>query len=355
MPKPFITVIVVLILACHDNPKNSPEDNIKQPQTQAIKVDVAKVLDTVFYKQIIANGIIEARYRSDMRFRTAEILDNIFVENGDKVKKGQKLAQLNQDNVRNNLLQAQVNLATAENKILEMKANFGVSKKPDSLIRPAVLSNMKIRSGLREAKARLEQAQIALNQTILRADFKGVVANIITKTGNYITPSERFCTLISQDNLDIIFNVMESEVAYVEKGMEVQIHPFANTSKTYTADIIEVNPFVDENGLIRIKAHVQNPDNSLFDGMNVKVFINQAVPDVLVIPKSALVLRSNREVVFTVQDSLSKWNYVEVADQNTSYYAISKGLNKNDTIIISNNINLSHDANISPTYIKAKN
>ena len=354
MPKPFITLIIVLIFACQDKPKDTLEDNIKQPQTSAIQVDVTQVLDTTFYKQIIANGFIEARYRSDFRFRTAEILDKIFVQNGDVVAKGQKLAQLNQDNVRNNLLQAQVNLATAENKMLEMKAQFGVSKKPDSLIRPEVLANMKIRSGLREAKARLQQAQIALNQTILKADFDGVVANIITKTGNYISPSERFCTLISQNNLDVIFNVMESEVAYLSKGMSIELKPFAEQQKSYQAKVIEINPFVDENGLIRIKAHVQNPDKALFDGMNVKVFINQAVPDVLIIPKSALVLRSNREVVFTVQNNLSKWNYVKVADQNTSYYAISEGLGKNDTIIISNNMNLSHDANVSPTFITAK-
>ncbi|RRO26125.1 efflux RND transporter periplasmic adaptor subunit [Flavobacteriaceae bacterium 14752] len=357
MQKTLFFLLACLAFACQNqNDKNSKNNTITKPvKSSAIQVNVTQAKDTTFYKQIIANGRVEARYRSDLRFRTAEVLDQIFVQNGDRVKKGQKLAQLNQDNVKNNLLQAQVNLATAENKMLEMKAEFQVSKKPDSLIRPEVLSNIQIRSGLREANARLKQAQIALQQTILKAEFDGVVANLITKEGNYISPSEVFCTLISQDNLDVIFNLMEDELSYVSKGMSVDIQPFSNSTKTYTAEVIEVNPFVDENGLVRIKAHIQNPDRDLFDGMNVKVFIKQPIEDVLVVPKSALVLRSNREVIFTLKDSLSKWNYVKVKDQNTSHYAISEGLNSNDTIIISNNINLSHDATVDATFIKAKN
>lgn len=357
MPKTLLLLLACLAFACQNQNDKSSEDNtgLQSSQSTAIQVDVAKVQDTTFYKQIIANGIVEARYRSDIRFRTAEILDKIYVQNGDVVQKGQILAQLNQDNVKNNLLQAQVNLATAENQALEMKANYGVSKKPDSLIRPEVLSNITIRSGLPEAKARLKQAQIAVNQSVLKAEFNGVVANLITKEGNYISPSEVFCTVISQDNLDVIFNLMENELSYVSKGMSVDIQAFSNSNKTYTAEVIEVNPFVDENGLVRIKAHVQNPDGDLFDGMNVKVFIKQPIEDVLVVPKSALVSRSNREVIFTLKDSLSKWNYVEVKDQNSSHYAISEGLKPKDTIIISNNMNLSHDANVDATFIKAKN
>jgi len=357
MPRLLLLLLVSLAIACQkQNDKNSKNNTTtKSDKSSAIQVNVTQAKDTTFYKQIIANGRVEARYRSDIRFRTAEVLDQIFVQNGDRVKKRQKLAQLNQENVKNNLLQAQVNLATAENKALEMKAEFQVSKKPDSLIRPAVLSNIQIRSGLREAKARLKQAQIALQQTILKAGFDGVVANLITKEGNYISPSEVFCTVISQDNLDVIFNLMENELSYVSKGMSVDIQPFSNSNKNYRAKVKEVNPFVDENGLVRIKAHVQNPDRDLFDGMNVKVFIKQPIEDVLVVPKSALVLRSNREVIFTLEDSLAKWNYVEVKDQNTSHYAISKGLDPSDTIIISNNMNLSHDANVDAMFIKAKN
>jgi hypothetical protein len=86
--------------------------------------------------------------------------------------------------------------------------------------------------------------------------------------------------------------------------------------------------------------------------MNVKVSVQRKLDSVVKIPKTALVKRSNRDVVFTVQDSLAKWNYVDIKAENSNFYAIKKGLSIKDTIIISNNMNLAHDARVNPTLIK---
>lgn len=355
MQKILVLLLICFLSACQNQQERDQNKKNTPVKISAIQVNTARVKDTAFYKVIIANGIIEAKHRSEMRFRQAEVLDKIYVQNGDQVKKGQKLAQLNLSFVKNNLLQDEVNLATAENKMLEMKAQFGVSNKHDSLIRPEVLANIKIRSGLREAQTRLQQTQLAYEQSILKADFDGVVANIHTKEGNYMTSSEVFCTLISQNNLNVVFNLIENELNHVEKEMLIEVKPFSQKDKTYTGKITEINPFVDKNGLVRVKAHINKPDQKLYDGMNLKVFIKKPLEDVLVIPKSAVVLRSNREVVFTLQDNLAKWNYVKIKDQNTSHYAISEGLKPSDTIIISNNINLSHDAEVKASFKQAQN
>ena len=147
------------------------------------------------------------------------------------------------------------------------------------------------------------------------------------------------------------FSVLENELSFVKKNLAVTITSFVDKSKNYMGVVSEINPMVDENGLIQVKAKVNIPDNTLFDGMNVKVIINQPIHDVIVIPKEALVLRSNKEVVFTVKEGLAKWNYVEVLDENSSSYALKKGLKLGDTIIVSGNMNLSHDARVAPIFI----
>ena len=155
-----------------------------------------------------------------------------------------------------------------------------------------------------------------------------------------------FCTVIAQQKLEVVFSVLENELSFIKKNQAVLISSFVDESKSYKGAITEINPIVDKNGLIQIKAKVNIPDNTLFDGMHVKVIINQPIKDVIVIPKEALVLRSNKEVVFTVEDGLAKWNYVEVQDENSTSYAIKKGLKLGDTIVVSGNMNLAHDSKV---------
>ncbi|MFW6095625.1 MAG: efflux RND transporter periplasmic adaptor subunit, partial [Bacteroidota bacterium] len=85
----------------------------------------------------------------------------------------------------------------------------------------------------------------------------------------------------------------------------------------------------------------------LMEGMNTKVLAKTELQNKLVIPKSAMVLRQNKEVVFTVQnDSIATWNYIETGEENSRYYTVEDGLKPGDTVITSGNINLAHESTI---------
>ena len=78
--------------------------------------------------------------------------------------------------------------------------------------------------------------------------------------------------------------------------------------------------------------------------MNTKVIINKEVKDCIVIPKSAVLYRQNRKVVFVHEDGLAKWVYVETGEENSTHAAITDGsLNPGQEIIVSNNLNLAHE------------
>jgi hypothetical protein len=79
--------------------------------------------------------------------------------------------------------------------------------------------------------------------------------------------------------------------------------------------------------------------------MNVDVKIRTDIEQQLVIPKTAVVLRQNKEVIFTLKnDSIAIWNYVETSYENTRYCTIKKGLEPKDIIITSGNTNLAHES-----------
>jgi membrane fusion protein, multidrug efflux system len=346
-------ILLLASIACNDKTNSSNPEVETTATTSNIAVNTTLVTPQTFNAHVIANGVVEAAHRSELRFKTGEQLAKIYVTNGRRVNQGTLLANLDNQLLKNAVDQAQINLNNASQKLLEEKIKFGYGSKASiDSIPEHVQKTLYQLSGYSEAKNRLENATILYEQTLLKAPFSGTVANLVTKEGNFITSAEVFCTLFSQDKLDVVFQIMENELPFVEVGQAIEINPFAVADKSYTGSIIEINPLVSREGLVRVKAKINNSDTAIFDGMNVRVFINKPIENLTVIPKEALVLRSNREVVFTVQNGLSKWNYVKIAQENYSHYALSEGINPGDTIIISNNMNLAHDADVTTTFIE---
>jgi membrane fusion protein (multidrug efflux system) len=342
----FICYFILILSLFSCKGKDNEIVDFRGRSTNKINIKVSKIYFSSFENLVISNGKAYSIFKSEINFNTSNKLDVIKVRNGQNVSKGQLLASLENNLLKNNVEKANIELQKANNKLAEEKINYGQEN-----ITPTTLKNLEIKSGVLVAKNNLERAQIEYEQTLLRAPFSGVIANLEKKQGDFITTSDIFCTIINPNALEVSFSVLENEFGFVSKGQEIEIQSFANKDSKFAGIISEINPIVDKNGLIKIKAKVTSKNTGLLDGMNVKVFINKPLKDVLVIPKEALVLRSNREVVFTVENGLAKWNYVEIAGENNYSYAIKKGLKVTDTIIISGNLNLSHDAKVNATFV----
>ncbi|UAM98040.1 efflux RND transporter periplasmic adaptor subunit [Polaribacter litorisediminis] len=324
-----------------------PEIDKKLSKKKSYKLNV--IIDKIdkysFNYQIVTNGKISAVNKIDLRFNSNEKIAIISIYNGQNVNKGKLLASLQNNLLKSDIEKSFIDQEKSEIKLEEEKVNYN-----NNLTKERI-RNLEIKSGVLQAKNNLERVQIIYNQTLLKAPFSGVIANLEKKEGDFITTADVFCTLINPNKLEVFFSVLENEFQFVSIGQEIEILSFVNNDESLKGRITEINPLVDKNGLIKIKAKVLSKETNLLDGMNVKVIINKPLKDVIVIPKEALVLRSNRQVVFTLEKGLAKWNYVEVAGENNNSYAIKKGLKVSDTIIVSGNLNLSHDAKVNTTFI----
>lgn len=353
MKKIIYFITAISFFSCS---KKAEQDDIVNTSSTSNLTNVScTVLDkSSFHKQILANGKIEAHDRSELRFKTNEQLEKIYVTNGQTISKGAIIANLENSLLKNLLNKAQIDFEKAKHKFVEEKINFGYGKVNENEIPKNVLKTIQFKAGFLEAKNNFENAEILYNQTILKAPFTGIIANLNSKYGNFISSSDVFCTLISQNNLEVIFNILENEMSFVKRGQNITLTSFTNSTQEFQANIIEVNPAISKEGFVRVKAKITSNTQNLFDGMNVKVIINNTLEKILVIPKEALVLRSNKEVVFTTKNGFAKWNYVKIVDENSSHYAVSEGLKMGDTIIISGNQNLAHDAKVKKTFIRNK-
>ncbi|MDD4820209.1 MAG: efflux RND transporter periplasmic adaptor subunit, partial [Flavobacteriales bacterium] len=208
---------------------------------------------------------------------------------------------------------------------------------------------LRTKSGYDDSRNSYQLALYNYNNATLYAPFDGTIANLFTKEHNVpaTSASEPFCTVIGNGAMTVDFTVLESELPAVKKGGSVDVMLFADNSASVKGVITEVNPVVDKNGLVRIKAVVPHPTEAMFDGMNVRVAIRNVVPGQLSVPKTSMVNRSGgRKVVFTYKKGLSAWNYVEEGDDNSSDVIINSGLTEGDTVIVSGNANLTYDVKV---------
>lgn len=201
-----------------------------------------------------------------------------------------------------------------------------------------------VKSGYAQSHAAYELAKYELDHAVLTAPFDGVIANLETRGFNRPDAAKAFCRVIGGSGMEVSFHVLESELPLVKRGDKVEVSSFANASGTCSGTISEINPLVDEDGLVSVRAKV-NGNIRLFDGMNVRVSVKRSVPDQFVVPKTAVVLRTGKQVIFTLKDGKAMWNYVTTGLENMTEYTVTgDGMEEGAQIIVTGNVNLAHEA-----------
>lgn len=317
-------------------------------QELAAEVDTLTVRKKAFESDILSNGRVKASKFADVYFRSPELISEVMVRNGQRVRKGQALAQLDLFKLNAEKTRQEAALAKAQ---LDLKdALIGQGYNPDDMgaVPAEVMALVRVRSGLDQAEASYHSALKDIENATLKAPFDGVVANMKGMRHTMASTGEPFCRIINDNSMSVEFPILESELPLLQQGETVEVTPYSSAEKYY-GRVTEINPMVDESGHIAVKATLTGGTHGLIDGVNVRIRSSHNLGDRLIIPKSALVLRTGRQVVFTYENGKAMWNYVTTGLENLDSYEISEGLNEGDTVIFSGNENLAHE---TPVVIK---
>lgn len=341
----------VLLAGCSGERK----DQIEQGEVSTVlpdsknEVKVVTLQRQAFNHELVSNGKVSAKTVADLRFQSVEVISHIWVKNGDRVRKGQKMAELDKFRLANKVTQTKDAVERAELDLQDVLIGQGygleTSKVPEDIMRLA-----KTKSGIDQNKAQHELAQYELEHATLVAPFDGVVANLFAKTHNLSSTNDPFCTLIDTRGMEVDFTVLESELSLIKNGDKVVVSPYADISASYNGSIAEINPLVDEKGMVSVKARLDG-NHKLFSGMNVRVSVYRSLENQLVIPKAAVVLRSGKQVAFTLKNGEAQWNYIHTGLENAEYYTViqdaKETLKEGDVLIVTGNINLAHETPVT--------
>lgn len=336
--------VSVVLTSCSSQPEQKQAESAPTlPTIQLSKQEAT--LDRDYASEL------EAVQNVEVRARVAGYLDNILVDEGQPVHKGQLLFQLNGTEYQVEVARAIANLesasAEAQSAEVEMdRVKLLVEKK---IISPS--ESKLARAKMETAKAAIDGAKAALNKarfhvslTSIRAPFDGVINRIPFKRGSLIEQGALLTSISDLRQMYAYFNVSEKEyLAFIKKRhdpnkatiREVEllladdsVYPYKGKIET-TETVFEGN-----SGTIAFRASFPNPKQLLRHGATGKIRMSNDVDDALLVPQKA---------VFEVQDK----NFVYVVDANNKvksrsfvpssrvdqFYIVQSGLKEGDRIV----------------------
>ena len=347
----YILSFLFLASSCKDT--QIVEDEASATAVQSIEQQVTEVKSTsatksTFIVQKILNGKIEADKKTIVKAEASGLTTYYGLVEGKYISQGDPLINLDDRDATILLEQRKNELEKATLDINQRIVADGGEYGDSTSITLEKLKIFKIMSGYNSAQTELKTARLNLSRKTISAPVSGWIADIKSNQGEFISNGQEICTIIDPSSFEVKIDMLENDVLNLPIGTTITAYPLLSPTKTIKAKITKINPVVDKNGLVTVYARITSKKKNLYEGMNMRIEIETKINNQIIVPKSALVSRSGRDVIF-IQDkdsNLAKWKYVTVAYENKTSLAISEGIEEGDQVIYEGNLNLDHDAKV---------
>lgn len=323
----FVSLSTACILFSCNSHKQEKEEVKDFPITNPI------ALDTIITKDYVSQ--VKSVQNIEIRAQEKGFLQEIFVDEGQFVQKGQLLFRIKSQLYRAELAKAQAEVKEARIELQNAKtlADNNVVSKNEQAVAAARLER---------AQAEAQLAQIHLSFTDIRAPFSGVIDRIPKRLGSLIDEGELLTTLSDNSNMYAYFNVSEQEyLTYQTKvkekdGDQVDLILANNQPLKYKGKIQTIEgEFNNETGNIAFRATFPNPEKLLRHGETGKVRMTLPLVNALVIPQKATYEIQDKKFVFVVDSKgVIHSKQIQVSSEMPDLYVVQKGLTAQDKILL---------------------
>lgn len=276
-------------------------------------------------------GEVEAYTSTSVSFTGLGTVLRVYVEEGQAVSQGQKLAELDATQARNNLAAATAMLDQAEDAYARMKV----------LHDAAALSDMdwvNVQSTLHQAEAQMAQAQKAVNDCDLYAPRAGVIGKNPMKSGVTALPAEPVCNILDISRVKIRVSIPEKEIGAVASSTPSVVTIASLGGRKYAGERIEKGVEADASTrTYSIKITVSNDDRQLLPGMVAEVTLatNTADTAAITVPVRCVQSAGGRQFVWTAVKGKAHRTDVTLGRVTGDRIAILSGLAEGDKVIVS--------------------
>lgn len=289
--------------------------------------------DTTIIKEYVCQ--IHSIQHIEMRALEKGYLQQIFVDEGQHVRKGQMMFQ-----IMPLLYKAEMQKAQAEANFAEIEYQNTKSLADSNVVAPNELALAKAKFD--KAKAELALTQVHLSFTEIRAPFDGIMDHFHVRLGSLVDDGDLLTTLSDNSKMWVYFNVPEAEYldykvkAKKDSLMRVNLI-MANHQKFNHPGIVQAieADFNNETGNIAFRATFPNPDGLLRHGGTGNIQMMVPLKNALLIPQKATFEVLEKKYVYVVgDDNVIRSREITIAAELPHIFAVKSGLKPGDKILL---------------------
>jgi len=297
---PLVCASALPLSGCGSGDSAHAKDT-KLDAVNAVPVETARAMRSQISANFSGTATLAADHEAQVSAQTSGVLVKLFVEEGQSVKAGQVLAQLDQDMARAKVAQAQAQMRAAD-------ASFNYSDKAIQKQLIAQKDFEQAKFNMQNLRAAYEEAVLNLKFTTIVAPVDGVIAERSVKRGNLVQNGQNLFHIVGMDPLQAVLNVPERQLGILKNGQPVTLDVDALPGQPFVGEILRIAPVVDANsGTFRVTCEFHDKTGNLKPGMFGRIgIVYDQRADALTIPRAALVEEDGETAVFVVEKAADK-------------------------------------------------
>lgn len=321
------------------------------------------------YTLFNATGYVVPQTKADVASKATGQLEALEVEEGDYIKKGDIIARLENKDVLAARARAKANIAVAHAGLLEAKAELENAtialRRLNTLVKRKLATQadydiakarydtaqalvQSAKANILATKASYQEAKVAVEYTLIRAPFDGVILEKHADLGDVVAPFSAtmqskgaVVSMADMDTLQVEADVSESNLMQVKINQPCQIQFDAFPNKRIRGRVHMIVPTVDRSkATVLVKIRLVDRDDRILPDMSARVAFlskelsSQELKPHTVVPASAIVLNSDQTYAFRINDNTAYKTPVIIGEKWSDLIIIKEGLTNNDKVVI---------------------
>ena len=323
----FAVLLFISFTACSNNNQNNNQ-NDDDDSTLVIPVEAGSVLRGDISAYYSNTATLEAEQEAMVVSKVRGIIKEIMVEEGDKVKAGQIVAKIEDDQYR---IEAERAKSIMDRLYNDFQRNKELFEK--NLIAAETYENS--RYEYETQKSAFELAKLNQEYTSIRTPIDGIISERLVKKGNMIGTDQETFKVTDFDPLQAILYVPEHEMAKIKKDQSAELTVDARPGKVFKGHVERISPIVDPaTGTFKVTVYIDQEEDALRPGMfgRIKIVYDTRV-NTKMIPKIAVITEDQKQTVFVVRDSLVYKKEITTGYVNGNQIEVLDGLEDGEIVV----------------------
>lgn len=321
----FLTVVsLFIIVACDDAPDNGANDERGGGITKVVtaRIELQPLVD-----EIQALGTANANESVEIRSRVVSLVERIAFVEGQVVKAGDLLIELESSEIV-------AGLALAEASLSESLSLYNRNKALSDTQAISASSLEQLLAQVKVNEALVVAAKARLANTRIRAPFSGRIGLRRVSPGSFVNTSTVITTLDDISRIKLDFSVPETFMTVVSEGMKILARSIVFPDRVFEGTISSVDTRLDPvSRAVQVRAIISNTDGALKPGMFMTVDLQRDRGDVLVAPEQAIVPEGTTQYVFVVADGVVDKRVVILGRRIPGFVVIREGLTAGESVV----------------------